>query len=397
MRKGALDFYCCPQCRGVDLDLHVFEVVSFSNFLPDGKDSFSGKNGDEVEFVKSGCVVCRSCNIAFEISEFVPNFRIDMATSASEMSSSKQIEKNGDVLPENDELESLLRQKIKKALPLDRAVGKKAQKNAEHDIEYRLKHARKDKYVRLFRKYLATSQLNTVLEVGIGQGGFSTSVKEMLHPRRVFGLDYESSWAQIAKTRDFSMEVVIADARKMPFRDEVFDFVYSAYTLEHIPGFEPVISETSRIAKQAFYIFGPSRFSPYDFHFEKAPLIPMFPQFLAERFAYFWKVKKAGYDYRIEEIRDEYATMNYISPRHFENTVEANGLHFRALFAEFLRYSFDESYQYHSIMRVFRLFRFIFIPVMRLLEILRIHPIMVYFLDSTKNKTDKNNGTRKII
>lgn len=386
MRFEALSLYRCPSCFSEDLELKAGLVFSFSNF--DEIDLFTGKKGNEVEFVKRGLIVCKQCSNGYQIEDFIPNFRLDNAVLIDETSSAQTVVENS-VLPEDNDLQMQLKQLIKDALPLDRAVGVVAQKNVEHDIEYRLKHARKDKYVRLFTSYLANESLadKAVLEIGIGQGGFSSSVKELLKPKRIIGLDYEFSWAKIAKKRDFSMEVVVADGRNMPFRSDIFDFVYSAYTLEHIPDFESVISETSRISTQAFFIFGPSRFSPYDFHFEKSPLIPLLPKKLAVRMAYYWKVKRAGYDYTFEEINAEYETMNYISPRHFERVAKESGFEVYSLFARFLSYSFGESYQYHPIMKLFKVFRFIFIPFMRMMEILRIHPIMVYFLDSTKNKS----------
>lgn len=392
MRKFALNFYACPECQGkLSLSSKREEVV-FDNFVSKLSDTYISSVSKESSparilelktvHVKNAYLMCDSCDLAFEIHNFIPNLRPDRAIRISEMKKEEfvnGVERTTEMLPLRKQSQKIIRKMVKELLPFDKAKGEKARKNLEHDLEYRVNHAEKDKYVHLFEKYLSKNP-EVVLEIGIGQGGFSSSVKKLLQPQYVFGLDYERDWLDIAKVRDFDIECVVADGRKMPFKNDAFDLMYSAYTLEHIPGVEAVVKETARVSNEAFYIFGPSSWSPFDFHFEKAPLIPMLPRQLGKKLAYHWKVARTGYDYTRKEISDEYDLMNYMSPRFFEKQCETHGLHCRSILSLFLGYSFRESYQYHPVMKIISKFGFLVIPLVKLLEALRVQPIMVYFL-----------------
>lgn len=397
MRKIALNYYACPECKKYPLTLSEKRVeVVFDNYTHSlnsasiaellGKD-VSKKDELLNVHVKSGYLLCLGCDKAYEIKEYIPHLRADESlplTGKDAPVLTGDTERITKSLPEGKKKDSQMHAAVKALLPFDRAKKEKAQKNLEHDLEYRTKHSEKNKYVRLFEKYLEKPP-RVVLEIGIGQGGFTSSVKKMLNPSIFFGLDYERDWLDIAKIRDFETECVVADARNLPFRDDAFDLMYSAYTLEHIPGLEAVVSETRRTSKEAFYIFGPSSWSPFDFHFEKAPFLPWLPAGLGKKWAYYWKVTRAGFSYSRKEISDEYDMMNYMTPSYFERTCKANNLEITPLLSRFLHYSFNNAYQYHPVMKLIAKFEFIVVPLVSLIESLKVQPIMVYFLKRKNN------------
>lgn len=399
MRKLALKLYACPSCKHAPLTLSKKrEEVVFSNYetVLDDESVIKLFTGDSVNdiadmyltHVKNAHLICDECKHVYEVKDFIPHLRVDQAAPPEEYNAEKyegDAIKKTEKLSEGEEKKKELTRRVKKLLPFDRAKKERAKKNLEHDLEYRVNHSEKDKYVHLFEQYLSKKP-DVVLEIGIGQGGFTSSVKKLVTPKIFFGLDYEREWLDVAKLRDFETECVVADGRNMPFRDDAFDLMYSAYTLEHVPQVEKLVKETGRLTQEAFYIFGPSSWSPFDFHFEKAPLLPLMPKALALRMAYYWKVTRAGFDYTRDEIKAEYATMNYINPGWFERQCKKYGLDVTPLLYKFLHYSFANSYQYHGIMKLAKHFEFLIVPVVRLIESMKMQPIMVYFLQRKKSK-----------
>ena len=67
--------------------------------------------------------------------------------------------------------------------------------------------------------------------------------------------------------------MVVADARNLPFRANVFDYIFSNATLEHIPknDWKKVASEVMRVSFQGFFIVTPN----YWFLFEPHYLMPL--------------------------------------------------------------------------------------------------------------------------
>ncbi|MBU1118677.1 class I SAM-dependent methyltransferase [Patescibacteria group bacterium] len=408
MRKRALDFYACPACKTFPLFLsHDRDEVIFNNLLDVAAETYQCKqycsrnrrmvnSQDDAyalgckkcheEQVKTATLTCKKCGYVFCIENFLPNFRLDHAKKHSSdhcESLGKGVVQKHESFYTRAEQEKELYRRVKALLPFSRAKKPRAKKNMEDDLEYRSKYPEKDKYIPVFEEYLSKKPVYT-LELGIGQGGFTSSVKKFFKPAVSFGLDYEPKWAEIAWIRDPETEVLTADARKLPFRDSSIDLVFSAYTLEHIVNVDPVIHETARVADEAFLVFGPSKWSLYDVHFEKAPLVPLLPAFLAKRLAYLWKVKKVGFNYAQGEIFDEYATMNYIRPSYFERLAHKAGFKPVPLLKEQLTESFKEAYQYHSIMKVVQKFGFIVLPIVSLVEKMKLQPFMVYFLKKEK-------------
>ncbi len=48
--------------------------------------------------------------------------------------------------------------------------------------------------------------------------------------------------------------LVIADVCALPFKDKVFDYAYTAHTLEHVDDVEKAFAELSRVAKRGCII-----------------------------------------------------------------------------------------------------------------------------------------------
>lgn len=405
MRRLALNFYACPSCGKFPLEIEknaVFvKLKGYKDSLP--KDfhcqKYCARNQKIItekdtakslaclecraEHLARGLMRCAACEKNFSVVNFIPNFRLDdtktiKKTNPKAFGPLRKIFEEKKLYAPKDQKE-IIRAAIKNLLPYDRAKKGGARKNLDNDLEYRAEHPEKDRYVDLFRKLLKR-KTKVTLELGIGQGGFTSSVKKSLKPEVFFGLDFEREWLEIAKLRDFETEVLEADAGFLPFRDLSVDLLFSAYTLEHISQTEKVVAEIARAAFETFLIFGPSKFSFFDFHFEKAPFLPLLPKSLAVRWAHFWKCRFFGFNYSKKEIAKEYAAMNYLKPSFFERLLRENKLNYRNLFLPWFLGSLKSRYQYHSFMRYFRKLGYVFFPFAWLIEKFKIQPILAYFI-----------------
>ena len=79
------------------------------------------------------------------------------------------------------------------------------------------------------------------LEVGVGTGRFACKLNAV-------GLDISMNMLKVAKKR--GVEVVLADADYLPFKDEKFDFVLFAFTLCFLKKPFEAISEAKRVLKE---------------------------------------------------------------------------------------------------------------------------------------------------
>jgi len=97
-----------------------------------------------------------------------------------------------------------------------------------------------------------------VLEVGIGSG--IDSVEFLRNGAIVTGLDFSpnaiKNSKQLLKEAEADEEVVLADARTIPFRNSEFDAVYSYGVIHHIPAVLEVIGEVNRVLKPGGLFMG---------------------------------------------------------------------------------------------------------------------------------------------
>lgn len=91
-----------------------------------------------------------------------------------------------------------------------------------------------------------------ILDLGCGEG----RIGNMLFNKVDVGLDLHIDELKEAKGGGTYKNVIAASATNMPFKNGVFDIVFSNSVIEHIKGIEQVLSETSRILRnQGLFIF----------------------------------------------------------------------------------------------------------------------------------------------
>lgn len=118
---------------------------------------------------------------------------------------------------------------------------------------------------KIINSYLNNTR--TILEIGCGEGTklFKLGPKKSTKT----GVDISSDAIKIAKKQYPQINFLQADIEKLPFKDNQFDAVFSAFVLEHVSNVRKIILEMIRVAKRNGLIificpnFGaPNRHSP---------------------------------------------------------------------------------------------------------------------------------------
>ena len=96
----------------------------------------------------------------------------------------------------------------------------------------------------------------TIVEVGCGAGKLLLEIVSRVKPRDVLGLDISHAMARISRRNLIKNEMysyvnlIVADAHKMPIREGCFDLVVSTGTLHHIKKPVEFFKECSRVLRK---------------------------------------------------------------------------------------------------------------------------------------------------
>jgi ubiquinone/menaquinone biosynthesis C-methylase UbiE len=112
----------------------------------------------------------------------------------------------------------------------------------------------------LFEEFLTNS---TILDVGCGDANLWTAYFSKAG-RYVVGSDIQSSkiWKEV-KTEN--VEIVMCDARHLPFKHHAFQVVFEKDVLHHVNDYEKAIYELFRVASRKLIIVEANRYNPVSF------------------------------------------------------------------------------------------------------------------------------------
>jgi SAM-dependent methyltransferase len=119
-----------------------------------------------------------------------------------------------------------------------------------------LKHLREDWWESAFTAFLqetlAPRSGNRILDVGCGEGLAEVEIGRLhISQLRLFGVDRVPSKVALARQETLShnqrVGFAAADARRLPFRDGVFDSIYCVAVLQHIDDVDLALSEFARV------------------------------------------------------------------------------------------------------------------------------------------------------
>jgi ubiquinone/menaquinone biosynthesis C-methylase UbiE len=96
---------------------------------------------------------------------------------------------------------------------------------------------------------LPTEPLDTVLEVGVGEGEVWARVRERYPAARPLGVDLPDATLATA-WHDRALPGAFADVVSLPFPDRAFDLVLAIEVLEHVPDPQLALQELHRVGRR---------------------------------------------------------------------------------------------------------------------------------------------------
>ena len=116
-----------------------------------------------------------------------------------------------------------------------------------------------------------------IVNIGAGNGLFLESIYE--RPERIISLDIELAMLHDLKRKYPNAQCIVADAKRLPFKDKSAKIVFSNAVIEHVganSSQQKFASEIQRVG-QKFYITCPNKYYPFEFHY-RLPLYQFVPK-----------------------------------------------------------------------------------------------------------------------
>ena len=167
-----------------------------------------------------------------------------------------------------------------------------------------------------------------VLDLGSGRGGYSYEFVKK--GAEVISVDIENVFFQKIKHVNY----ILGDARKLPFKESSFDFIFSSSMIEHIKNQESVIKELSRVVKKKglCYLSFPPFWSPVGAHQFKP--FHYFGEKLAIKLSRkFYKVRSFKYD-------DKYGKLYITKIRDVKKLIKKTNLQIKDITTRYLPLNF---------------------------------------------------------
>jgi 2-polyprenyl-3-methyl-5-hydroxy-6-metoxy-1,4-benzoquinol methylase len=91
---------------------------------------------------------------------------------------------------------------------------------------------------------------DSILDIGCAGGHITVKMARYIPAARIIGIDIYKEGIEYAKELYEDGEFIVADAHKLPFKNETFDAVISTESLEHVADPKLVLSEAKRVLKR---------------------------------------------------------------------------------------------------------------------------------------------------
>ncbi len=88
-----------------------------------------------------------------------------------------------------------------------------------------------------------------LLDVGCADGNLTSKINLHLPRTKVTGVDLYKKSIEFARKNNPAIEFLVADARKLPFKNKQFDTIVCVEALEHIPNNAEAVKEIKRCLK----------------------------------------------------------------------------------------------------------------------------------------------------
>lgn len=98
----------------------------------------------------------------------------------------------------------------------------------------------------IFSKYRA----RRILDIGMGDGGFSVILKEAVDAEEIYGVDISEKAVQIANKKSIKAFKVNLNIDSLPFKDEYFEAIHCGEIIEHLFDPDHLLDELYRVLKK---------------------------------------------------------------------------------------------------------------------------------------------------
>jgi SAM-dependent methyltransferase len=146
----------------------------------------------------------------------------------------------------------------------------------------KLSYISRKRKLALFYKVMEPTSETKVLDVGAEinlQGSYGLQfIDSYPWKSKITAINTSAEHINLIKQRYPEIEVVVGDARDLPWPDKHFDIVYSNAVIEHVGDFESrkkMAAEIMRVGKR-WFVTTPNRWFPFEFHL-RVPLVTWLP------------------------------------------------------------------------------------------------------------------------
>lgn len=144
----------------------------------------------------------------------------------------------------------------------------------------RLSRRSRSRKMELLGGFFRFSGRERVLDIGSQVGGPSRQLLESFpNPANITALNIMAEHLAQVRAMHPGVNTAVADARRLPFADQSFDFVYSNAVLEHVgtrADQAAMAREIQRVGR-SWFVTTPNRWFPFEFH-TRLPLVSWLPQ-----------------------------------------------------------------------------------------------------------------------
>lgn len=372
MKQKLMRLLASPCCKA-ELTLVVKEKILY-------------RPGESEEIVR-GILTCAACGAEYPIIAGIPRLCLDL--DSGEQAAIGEMHKIRDPITRSEPAREgpvdyeALRELVVARSPRPETDTPYILNRWENEIDFRVKHCEKqDKVIKTLELH-CKQDFDVILDIGAGQGGLIKCLGDTYPSAELIALDYDLSWAEVAKLRNPRATIIRGDAAAIPFKSESIDCVVSSSVLEHVRDYDMALEEMCRVIKDALFLsWGPNKFAVYDFGHLDAP-VAIFPRPTADRVALLWhKMRRTGR--RPETIPAELDHTFYISTAHVKRVLQRHG-NARNVFADFAMFSLENPYSYHmgGLKHLLASHRRVSEMLFRLLVLLKIEPQCYYILRKT--------------
>lgn len=104
--------------------------------------------------------------------------------------------------------------------------------------------------IKTFKKLVNSKDFRSILDVGCASGSMTNEISKILPQSKITGIDAYSKAVMYGRKKYPHLNLLTADAHKIPFKSRNFDLVVCYETIEHVVDPAKVLSEILRVVSK---------------------------------------------------------------------------------------------------------------------------------------------------